>query len=208
LLSRNTERENAMTKTFCFPACGTVPAPYDPIAPEVYGSIPESILAGSPNATVRVRGRNFRSGMTAYLDGVAMPTAFISSSELTFQATHADETTAHAETIEVRDGTTVIPSAVKFQYTVPPAPTLTCPVAPASIGIGTAPLQVLVQGTNFTATCQVLLDGVAVPTTYVSPTSLRGTVDPTLETAGAAAIAVRDTATGQTSATTCPFTFV
>jgi len=215
-----------MTKAFCVPKCGNVAIsmppyppfwtgggttpPIDPTTPYVYcPTIPSTIQAGSADAVVRVTGQNFVSGThTVYMNGVAMPTTFVSASELSFTATHADRTTAGVETIEVRDGTTVIPTVCQFTYTAAPLMVLTCPLIPISVMIGAAALTVQANGQNFTTDCVGTMDGADLPTVYVSPTRLNLTIDPTAETVRQAIIGVRNTVTGVASTVNCPFDFL
>jgi hypothetical protein len=60
---------------------------------------------------------------------------------------------------------------------IPADPTLTG-IAPATAVHGTAAVQVTLTGTGFTRFSKVRVDGVSVPFTYVSPTSLIATVTP------------------------------
>jgi hypothetical protein len=184
-------------------------APVDPTAPYVFcPTIPSTIQAGSANATVRVTGQNFVSGThIVWMNGVQMPTTFVSASELSFTATHIDRTTAGVETIEVRDGATVIPTICQFTYTLAPLMVVTCPVVPISLAVGTGPTTVRVNGQNFTNTCVGTLDGTDLPTVYVSPTQLNVTIDATAETVRQALIGARNTTTGYVSTVNCPFDF-
>lgn len=63
-----------------------------------------------------------------------------------------------------------------------PAPTLTG-LSPNTVAASAGPTTVTATGTNFTADSTIEVDGVAVPTTFVSATSLTTSYDPT--TAGA-----------------------
>lgn len=62
-------------------------------------------------------------------------------------------------------------------YAAPPASTLTA-ILPTTAVHGTAAIPVTCTGTGFTAFSIVQVDGVSVPTTYVSPTSLTATITP------------------------------
>jgi hypothetical protein len=190
----------------CYPGCGNggVTPPIDPtILAVTCPTIPSTAVTGTAT-TIRVLGQNFTATCVAFLDNVAQTTSFVSATELTFTATG---TVAKTSTITVKDGATTATGTCQFVWTLAPILTVTCPLTPATAVVGTAPLQVTVNGTLFTNTCEVLLDGTAVPTTYVSATQLRGTIDPTAETARIATVGVRENATGTQAVTTCPFEF-
>lgn len=76
----------------------------------------------------------------------------------------------------------------KDPYSAPPTVTLTG-ISPSTAVHGTAAIPVTCTGTNFTPYSVVQVDGVNVPTVYVSPTSLTATVTPKA-TAGAQAVTV------------------
>lgn len=64
-------------------------------------------------------------------------------------------------------------------------------LAPSQLYANQSPITLQLSGSNFTAESEVLLDGQTLATEYVSATSLRTTV-PTLYSAGAKAVAVRN----------------
>jgi hypothetical protein len=65
----------------------------------------------------------------------------------------------------------------KDPYAAPPASTLTS-INPTTAVHGTAAIPVTCTGTGFTPYSMVTVDGINVPTTYVSPTQLTATITP------------------------------
>jgi hypothetical protein len=132
-----------------------------------------------------------------------------SGTSIVFTAPHSLETTAHVETVEVRNAGVGIPSVCQFTYTAAPLLTMRCPVVPANVIVDSAAVDVLVNGTNFTNTCKVTVNGVQqANTVYVSTTQLRFNVDPAGVPPGIVTIGVIETATGAVAATTCPFEYL
>jgi len=186
---------------------GTTP-PVDPLAPYIFcPSIPSTALAGSPDAPVQITGQNIPAGVTVKMGADTITPTSVSATSISFLAPHAAQAAAGVETIQVFDGATAIPQTCQFTYTAAPKLTVTCPLVPISAVCGSPDIPVDVKGTNFTATSEVRVDGVAVPTTFVSPTLLRFTAAASTEltprriTVGAQEGAVVATAT-------CPFDFL
>jgi len=193
-----------------WPGGGGGVTPPDPTLPYVYcPTIPSTILAGSADASVRVLGQNFVNGThVVWMNGVSMATTFVSATELSFIATHSDRTTAGVETIEVRDGTTVIQAVCQFTYTAAALMTVICPPSPATARVNWPNMPVTINGTGFTATCQVQLNGLPQTTVSWSPTQITFTVQPSTHAVGIETLTVVDTATAVTATGSCPFEFL
>jgi hypothetical protein len=182
---------------------GTTP-PIDPTILAVTCPTIPSTAVVNVATTIRVIGQNFTATCVAFLDNVAQATTFVSATELTFTATG---TVAKTSTITVKDGATTAQGTCQFVWTAAPLLQITCPVAPISTICGTSPnIQITVNGANITATTVVLMDGNPIPSVYVSPTQIRGTVPSSTELVPRiAAIGLRDGA--YTATLTCPFEF-
>lgn len=77
----------------------------------------------------------------------------------------------------------------------PNAMQMFCPTIPDMAEIGTADTVVMVQGRNFTPTCQVHMDAIAQATTFISSSALSFVVKPSLVTTpGTSVITVVETA--------------
>ena len=189
----------------CYPGCGggTTPIPPDPtILAVTCPTIPDTEITNTP-VTIRVIGQNFTGTCVAYLDNVAQTTAFVSATELTFDATG---TVAKTSTVTVRDGGTTAQGTCQFKWTAAPILTVRCPTVPATAECGDPALTVTINGTLFTGTTEALLDGQPQATTPISATQVSFDIDPTLEFAPRTAqVTARDGA--NTATTTCPFTF-
>ena len=181
---------------------GTTPPPDPNVLAVTCPTIPDTEIVGTP-VTIRVLGQNFTGTCVAYLDNVAQPTAFVSATELDFDATG---TVAKTSTITVKDGATTAQGTCQFKWTAAPILTVRCPLVPATAECGAAALPVTVNGTLFTNATEVMLDGQPQATTFGSATQVSFDIDPTLEFAPRTAqVTARDGAA--TAVAVCDFTF-
>lgn len=187
----------------CFPPCPIAETLPFPGVLAITGVSPDMAVCTAPNTLVHVSGQEFTATSVVQLDGVAQATIFVSPTELTFSAPSSTVLTPKNSTITVKDGTKTAQGSEPFAFTV--APALACPLVPASAVCLAADVQVTVNGSHFTPTCVVHVDGVAKPTTVLSATQLRWTAKPSLEPVPrTATITVKD---GPVTTGSCPFAF-
>lgn len=128
------------------------------------------------------------------------------SGTLTFDAS-IDTTQVGTATLAIKVSTShsTTSNEVSQTFTVTPAPSTVTSVSPASVEVGGQGFTLTVSGSNFEAGSQVLWNSTALPTTYVSSTSLQAAVAAgALAVAGTAQVAVSTPGLGTTTA--LPFT--
>ena len=141
-------------------------------APTLSGVAPSSVLVGSGAQSLAVSGIYFAANSIVQVNGAARTTAYVSANSLTAQLTAADTASAAVLTITV---TTPAPgggtsSSINFAVNNP-VPTVSV-ISPTSVTRNGNPLTLTVTGTNFVAGAQILWNGVARTTTFVSSTSV------------------------------------
>jgi hypothetical protein len=176
-------------------------------APTVATLAPDSATAGSPPVTVTVTGTDFYTNSQVTFDGLAAATTYVSGTEL--QATLGAAKLANAGTVAVRV-TTPAPgggTSGTILFTVNnPAPTLAT-LLPDTAGAGSPATVFTAVGTGFAATSVLQVNGVAVATTYLTPTLLNGTIPAaSLATQGVLSITVFNPAPGGGTSGDLPFT--
>ena len=160
---------------------------------------PAAAPVNSGNFTLVVTGSNFTAQATVLWNGKPQPTTYDSNTQLTASIAAAELGSVSMVTVAVVNdaaaGGTSIPSTFNIQA-LPPAPTLTN-ISPASIPSGTANVTLTATGTNFTKTSLIFINGNAIPTTYVSATTLTATLPSSaLALQGNVSISVADVASG------------
>lgn len=142
--------------------------------PKVTGISPTS-LPQAQSATLTITGTGFESNSTVQWNGTALTTAFVSSTTLTVSLTAAQVQSLGSAQITVNNpgpgGSATDPVAVL----VYPVPAITS-ISPASVAQGSPTLQITITGTNFVTGSVVFFDQTAIPTTYISSTSLTAQV--------------------------------
>jgi hypothetical protein len=168
-----------------------------PALPVITSLIPSVIEEGSPDTPLTVIGTDFTLGSTINLDGVPISTAFVSPTEVTGVIPAASLVTPGVIGVTV---TTVAGTSAPASLTISaiPPPVITS-LAPSSVMAGSPDTMITVTGTGFDPSSVVNVDGIAVATTYVSPTELTAVIPASmLATDGIREITV--TAAGGTSA--------
>ncbi len=160
---------------------------------------PASAVAGGAAFVLTVTGSNFTAQSTVLWNGRPQATTYDSSTQLTASIGAAQLSSASMVAVTVLNDAAAggTSNPVTFTILAPlPAPTLTS-ITPTSIPSGTATVTLTATGTNFTKTALIYIDGNAVPTTYVSATTLTAIV-PSADVAheGEISITVADVASG------------
>jgi len=142
-------------------------------APVLTSLQPSQVAANSVTTKVIANGTGFKLDDIMQWDGAALPTEFISATQLaaTVDATLLTATAEHQITVTRKDGTgTSAPQ--KFTVTGADSPTISS-LSPETANVGGAPFTLVVHGTNFVSTSIVTLDDQPRDTTFVSTTELR-----------------------------------
>ncbi len=163
-------------------AAATLAVISPPGTPVILSVSPNSVYTGSGDTTLTVSGENFTASSVVDWNGAALATTFSNicyytcTGELTATVPAADLTAAGTASVTVDTAGVVPPvsNAVTVTITNPPSPTLTS-IYPNAGAIDTAN-QLTLQGTGFTASTTVDVNGVQIPSTYSSSTSITATV--------------------------------
>jgi outer membrane protein assembly factor BamB len=175
----------------------TVPVIYTvaPPAPIVYATSPNSAVAGGPGFVLTVTGSQFTTQSQVLWNGTALSTTFISVYELTAQVPAQDIATAGTANVQVANGG-VDSNVVRFAVSPIGAFALNS-ISPLQVTAGGGAFMLTALGGGFTVNSVVTWNGIALTTTYVSPTTLRAPVTAAqISSVGTASIAVVDPADG------------
>ena len=154
------------------PLTVAVPTP----TPVISALSPNQFVVNSPASSIQVYGTNLTASSTVLWNGTSLTTSFISSSFLgtyLYATVPANLLTAlgtTSVTVSSPTATPAVSNALTGTVVNPPAPTLTA-ISPSTGPINTV-MTVTLTGTGFTTSSTAAYNGAAVPTTYVSATSL------------------------------------
>jgi uncharacterized protein (TIGR03437 family) len=147
--------------------------------PRLTSLTPNFIPQGSPQFTLTVNGTRFSSNSIVHWNGADRPTTFVSDTQLQATIPASDLVSPTAALINVFNpppggGTS---NALVFTVIAPqnPVPVLTS-INPDSVFVGTGPVTLTLNGTDFSPTSVVRLDGSDRPTQFLSSTQLTATI--------------------------------
>lgn len=162
---------------------------------------PSSAYAGAQGFVLTVNGSTFTQQSTVLWNGNALPTTFVSSSQLTAQVPATDLAAVGNATISVSDPT--YGTTNNETFTVTPSPLVLNSLSPASINEGSPGFTLTVIGSVFTSQSTILWDGQPQPTTFVSATKLTAPIPAAdVTTPGNAAVTVNDPRYGTSNSET------
>jgi len=142
---------------------------------------PPAVTAGSGSFTLTATGRGFVSGAAITLNDAALATSFDSATQLHATVAASAVATAGAITVGVTNPDKTTTNTLLLTVTpapLGPVPTLVSidpNTSPAGI---VTPLALTATGTNFVSGSQVMWNGVAMATTFVSATQLTASIPP------------------------------
>jgi trimeric autotransporter adhesin len=147
-----------------------------PPTPAIGSISPKSIIAGSGSLALTVSGSEFLSTSVVQVGGIAVPTSYVSGSQLTASVPASQLTSGAELAVVVVNGSASSASGTPINLEVDnPAPTISS-VSPASELLGTAAPVVTVTGTGFVSSTVINVNGTARTTTFVSPTQISATL--------------------------------
>ncbi len=174
---------HAITVTTRGPGGGTssrLPFQVDNPVPALTTATPSAVAVGATMAMVDLDGTGFVPGSVVTASGVALTTAFVSTTKL--QVLLQADSLASPRTLQLvvansaPGGGTSGALALNVEN---PAPTLTS-ATPSIVLAGAGSTQLTLQGTGFVLGSTVQLDGTNLVTTHVSGTELRAELDAAL----------------------------
>jgi hypothetical protein len=164
---------------------------------------PTSATVGSGLFTLTVNGTNFITGSsTVTWNGVAKPTTFVNSTQLTAVIPASDIVSAGTANVGVTTTGAAAASNTQTFTIIPQTPTITS-LSPSSATAGAAGFTLTVNGTNFVSgSSTVTWGGVARTTTFVSSTQLTAVIPASdIVSAGTANVGVTTTGAAAASNT-------
>jgi hypothetical protein len=186
---------NAVTFTIT-----TNPAP--PKAPVLSGISPASAAVGGPAFALTVTGSNFTSGSAVQWNGTALPTTFISASQLKGSVSSSNLSQRGTVSISVLDMTNGVSNSQPFNICLIP---VIISLSPASTNSGNPGLTLTVNGKNFAADSIARWNGSNLTTVFISSTQLTAQIGAAgMSRAAAVTIDVVNASPGGTS-NTMPF---
>jgi len=147
-----------------------------PVAPTLTALTPNSVTAGSSDASIVIDGTNFDASSVVMLNGETplTPTA-IGATQLTFTLPAnwmINPATFQMSVITAAGTSNALPLTVAAAVA---NPTITS-ISPDTVPVGSSDTQITVTGTNFDATCGVSLTDIAVASVFVNATTMTATI--------------------------------
>jgi uncharacterized protein (TIGR03437 family) len=179
-------------------------------APVLSSISPTTALAGAAAITLTLNGSNFVPGATAYFNGTALATTYVSTQQLTaiLPANSLSTAGTYAVTAKNPDaaGLSAAQSFVVQAVVVPnPTPTISS-LSPNSTNAGAQALAVTIAGSGFIASSSVTFNGLLHAATFSSASQLSITLSSSdLATAGTFPVVVTNPSPGGGSSQ--PFNF-
>jgi hypothetical protein len=179
------------------PTPSTGPSGFGSAAPVLtsFGTMPAPVIAGNPGFTTTINGTGFLAGVSALVNSVPVPTTLVSSTVI--QVTIPPQDLAVGMILNVtaiNPAPTVGPSNSLNLPVVNPVPsvlTISPNTATLELEPNDPPLSLTVTGFGFKQGATINVNGVNIPTTFQSSTSLTGLVPPTsLQLGGTTAVSV------------------
>jgi len=154
---------------------------------------PASVAPGSAAFTLMVNGTNFVPASVVNWNVTALPTTYVSSSQLTASVSASDITAAGTVNVTVNNPAPGGGDSATTSFVIGtnPLPTISS-LSPASVAPGSAAFTLTVNGANFVPASVVNWNGTPLATTYVNAAQLTASV-PTSDIAAAGTASVTAT---------------
>ena len=177
--------------------------------PSIASLSPSSATAGGAAFTLTVNGSNFIVSSAVKWNGNALPTTYVSASQLTAQVSAGDITAAGTFSVTVVNPTPGGGTSGASTFTVNagnPVPSISS-LSPNTVTAGGAAFTLTVNGASFVGSSAVHWNGTALPTTYVSAAKITAQVPASdIASAGSANITVVNPAPGGGSSSAATLT--
>ncbi|HEY2472373.1 MAG TPA: hypothetical protein VGI45_31590 [Terracidiphilus sp.] len=138
---------------------------------------PNTSYNNVPSVALAANGAGFASGSVIVWNGTAMPTTFVSSTQLTTTIPGTDLALVGTANVFVLNPDSTVSQTLPFTITVNPAttPTLTS-ISPTKTATGSPGFTLTLNGTNFAPGCVAYFGADPLPTTVVSDIQLTAQV--------------------------------
>jgi outer membrane protein assembly factor BamB len=148
-----------------------------PSIPVASSVAPTMVTAGQGALSLTVTGLYFTSTSVVYFNGGARPTTLNNSGQLVAQLTALDVASAATATITVQDPASGSVASNPISFVIQALPPLTLSsLSPATVPAGNGAFTLTVLGNGFATGSVIAWNGVSLPTTYVSGSTLRTSV--------------------------------
>jgi outer membrane protein assembly factor BamB len=140
---------------------------------------PGGVVAGSAGFTLTLTGSSFSPNSIVTFNTRALPTTYVSPSQLTASISASDIVIPQPASIAVESSSQAYAqvSVPQTLQVLPSAPNPTVSnISPATVIVGSGGLTLTVNGANFNISSEVLLGGTALPTLFQSPNQLTASV--------------------------------
>jgi hypothetical protein len=141
--------------------------------PQLSAIEPYTATVGSAPFTLTVTGSDFVTGSSVLWNGTALETTFVDASTLTASVTSAQLSAATAVSVSVRSPAPGNFTSNNVSFVVEAAPPAISSLSPASVRAGSPAVTLIINGSGFTATSEVLWNGNPLTTEFVSSNQLR-----------------------------------
>ncbi len=159
--------------------------------PEIDQVTPEEAIAGSPTLNLTLDGEGFQDGAVVNWLGSALPTTYISSTQLSAVVDAGLIAAGSYTLLTVTNPDTITSNPVVFTIRNP-QPAISS-LDPPGVAAETASLNLTVRGSGFVNGSKVIWNGTVLTSTYINATTLQVTVDADLlKYGGQAGVAVRN----------------
>jgi hypothetical protein len=138
---------------------------------------PNTSYNNVPSVPLAANGAGFVNGSVIVWNGTAMPTTFVSSTQLTTTIPGTDLTLVGTANVFVLNPDSTVSQTLPFTITVNPATTPTLhDISPTKTAVGSPGFTMTLNGTNFAPGCVAYFGTDPLPTTVVSDTQLTAQV--------------------------------
>lgn len=134
---------------------------------------PSTVIAAMTAFTLSVQGTGYVAGATASVNGIAAPTAVLSSTQLTVQITAAQIAAPGQLPIIVTNPSSAASNAINLSVSASP---VISAIDPATVTSDSTAFTIMVQGSGFMPGAFITLNGIALQTTVVNSTQLHALV--------------------------------
>lgn len=156
---------------------------------------PSSAGAGGAAFVLTANGAAFTPTTVLAWNGVAQPTQYVSATQVRTEVSEAQIASTGTAVVTAMDPSTGQSTALTFTVSTPQLGLSR--ILPSSVTVGSIGFTLTAFGDDFTASSQILFNGVALPTTYVAGNTLRASIPAAdVATVGSAAITVQDPTSG------------
>ncbi len=144
-------------------------------APVMVTLSPASVTAGSASFVLTIQGQGFTSQMMVQWNGVALPTTFISDTEIEATVAAVQVVAVSNPAVTVSNPGPPVQSSNSLALHVVSTPVISS-IDPQAMTIGNAAISLTVVGSGFVNGCKVRLNGTPVTTAFSSATQLSAQV--------------------------------